>query len=434
MDVGGCYYVAIQPLLSKAMGGTVRHSHRHLRDYMRGGWTMRDLLKGVWLVAILTGCIAYSDHPLTPPDKAGPDKAILGSWFVLDDRDHLFLNIGIDEKTKGLRVVMVEYGKEGEVKTSELVGHTSRLEDKTYLNLRWDRPEEPGSGYLFIKYEIAGDRLGIGVIRYDAVKDAIRSGAVQGIIKEDKDSESVRLTESSEKLGAYVVKHDAALFEELNWMNRVALPRGPSDPMKLTPSEAVSIQERPELSETVYTVGDASCGLNLTVYRSEMNRGVVTVRSNCGVSWERQLALLRAGLKKVMADDEQAGALRALSWGRLAPDGASASELSYRLALAAFESPLWDKKRGRAKKGHENNCVVEIANHAGIYREMKPLFAEFGRDITFSEAEKVLIMEARRLPFFDLLKGYGVQPRDRLPFDCQAWFLIRDSKAPTADR
>jgi len=39
--------------------------------------------------------------------------------------------------------------------------------------------------------------------------------------------------------------------------------------------------------------------------------------------------------------------------------------------------------------------------------------------------EKVLVQRARLLPFFQQLREAGVQPEDRLPFDCQAWFSVR---------
>ena len=140
----------------------------------------------VWLVAVLNGCIPYSDNPLTAPDKEGPDPAILGTWFLHEEGETVFLHMGIDEKTKGLRVVMVEFQKDGEVKTSELIGHTSRLENNTYMNLRWDRPADPEAGYLFVKYQVAGERIGLGLIRSDAVEKAIREGRIQGRIDDTK--------------------------------------------------------------------------------------------------------------------------------------------------------------------------------------------------------------------------------------------------------
>ncbi len=376
----------------------------------------------VWLAAILNGCIPYSDNPLTAPDKAGPDPAILGTWFLHEEGETVFLHLGIDEKTKGLRVVMVEFQKDGEVKTSELIGHTSRLGNNTYMNLRWDWPADPETGYLFVKYQIKGNRIALGLIRSDEVEKAIREGKLQGRI--DQNPTSVRLTGSSEQLQEYVQRQDAALFEELKWMNRWNLSQDPAGASLGQDGDGITVERRQEFSETVYSLGDESCHLSLTAYESESNLGVVVARSKCVLSWQRQLSLFEKGLTRMLEDEKQASAFRALSWGRLAPDERVPYEMSYRLALAAFESPLWDKKRGRAKTGHENNCVVELANKEDIYRELKVIFTTLNRSVRFSSAEKVLVMEAGKLPFFDALKMHGVQAKDRLPFDCQAWFSV----------
>ncbi|MBU1564013.1 MAG: hypothetical protein KJ630_00120 [Proteobacteria bacterium] len=376
----------------------------------------------------MNGCIPYSDNPLTAPDNNGPDPAILGTWFMHEKGETVFLHMGIDEKTKGLRLVMVEFQKDGEVKTSELIGHTSRLGSYTYMNLLWDRPAEPEAGYLFVKYQIVGERIGLGLIRSDAVEKAVREGSIRGIIDETQKTKFVQLTDSAEQLREYVQKHDAELFEELQWMNRWDPLQCPGLSSAGKNEDRVTIKKRPELFETVYSLGNESCELSLTAYESELNLGVVTVRSNCGLSWKRQLSLFEKGLTKVLEDEKQARAFRALSWGRLAPDQRVPHEMSYRLALAAFESPLWDKKRGRPKTGHENNFVEELANKANIYSEIKLIFDALNLSLGFSHAEKVLVMEAGKLPFFDALSMHGVQTKDKLPFDCQAWFSVSSPK------
>lgn len=378
----------------------------------------------VCLAAILNGCIPYSDNPLTTADNQGPDPAILGTWFFSEEGETVFLHIGIDEKTKGLRLVMVEFQKDGEVKTSELIGHTSRLEKHTYMNLRWDQPPDPEAGYLFVKYQVVGERIGLGLIRSEAVEKSIREGLIKGKIEETQKNKSAQLTDSSEQLREFVQKHDAALFEELKWMDRLDLAKGHASDSPEKSGDGITIEQRQEFAETIYSLGDASCGLSLTVYQSEINRGVVAVRSQCVLSWQRQLSLFEKGLAKVLEDEKQARTFRALSWGRLAPDQRVPQEMSYRLALAAFLSPLWDKKRGRAKTGHENNFVVELANKANIYRELKLIFEALNLSVRFSSAEKVLVLEAEKLPFFDALKMHGVQAKDKLPFDCQTWFSV----------
>ncbi len=384
---------------------------------------MRYLL-WVCLAAVLNGCIPYSDNPLTAQDNQVPDPAILGTWFIHEEGETVFLHIGIDAKTKGLRVAMVEFQKDGEVKTSELIGYTSRLENHTYINLRWDQPSDSEAGYLFIKYQVVGERIGLGLIRSEAVEKAIKEGLIKGKVDETQKFKSAQLTDSSEQLREFVEKHDAELFEQFQWMNRLDFSKSHAGASTEISGDGITIQQRQEFSETVYSLGDESCGLSLTVYQSEINRGIVAVRSQCVLSWQRQLSLFEKALAKVLEDEKQARTFRALSWGRLAPDQRVPQEMSYRLALAAFESPSWDKKRGRTKTGHENNCVVELANKANIYRELKLIFEKLNLSVRFSSAEKVLVLEAEKLAFFDALKMHGVQAKDKLPFDCQAWFSV----------
>ena len=81
-------------------------------------------------------------------------------------------------------------------------------------------------------------------------------------------------------------------------------------------------------------------------------------------------------------------------------------------------------KKGRPKNGDINGFVKDLANRQMIYPELKELFEGFHKSITFSCAEKVLVLEAGKLPFFDQLKPHGIKASDRLPFDCMAWFSV----------
>lgn len=98
--------------------------------------------------------------------------------------------------------------------------------------------------------------------------------------------------------------------------------------------------------------------------------------------------------------------------------------MSLRLARAAHNSPGWDAKKGRSKNGDINGFVKDLANRQMIYPELKELFDAFHKSISFSCAEKVLVLEAGKLPFFDQLKPLGIKASDRLPFDCMAWFSV----------
>jgi hypothetical protein len=184
----------------------------------------------------------------------------------------------------------------------------------------------------------------------------------------------------------------------------------------------------PEFRETTFEILSGECRISWTVYESDANRGVIRHRSDCGLSLGEQAALTSKLLRKVTQSGTDATRFRTLSWGRLYPDGAQDAALSARLALAAKRSADWDPVRGTPQSGDINGWVRKLANEALIYAELRPVFREFGLDIHLASVEKVLVFKAKLLPFFDMLREAGVQPDDRLPFDCQAWFSVRQHK------
>ena len=123
--------------------------------------------------------------------------------------------------------------------------------------------------------------------------------------------------------------------------------------------------------------------------------------------------------------DKNAQAFRTLFWGGLEAERKPASqELPLRLALAAYQSPGWDVKKGKPKNGDINGFIKNLADREPIYPELKELFRRFDRHITLASVEKVRVLEAEKLPFYGQLKQKGVTAADRLPFDCMAWFSI----------
>lgn len=193
----------------------------------------------------------------------------------------------------------------------------------------------------------------------------------------------------------------------------------PGEPARFT-MELSSID-----NATVYGISSGDCAVKWIVYRNELNRGVIKHSSQCSWPLGQQLPLLSRLCEEVLGTDQDAQTFRTLFWGGLVPERKPLSlELSLRLALAAYRSPSWDARRGRPVHGDLNRFVKDLANSQPIYPELKTVFGRFHRSITLAGVEKVRVLKARDLPFYDELRKEGVQAGDKLPFDCMAWFSV----------
>ena len=74
----------------------------------------------------------------------------------------------------------------------------------------------------------------------------------------------------------------------------------------------VSVLEKPEYLETVYFLEAQDCQMRVTVYRSQVNNGVLSVRPKCSASLRLQGDLLKQILEKILKDGGQAHAFHTL--------------------------------------------------------------------------------------------------------------------------
>ena len=176
---------------------------------------------------------------------------------------------------------------------------------------------------------------------------------------------------------------------------------------------------------TIYSISSGDCVIQWIARNSEI--GVIKYRSQCAAPLAEQLPLLTKICAEFFGRDKNAQAFRTLFWGGLEPERKPASqEMSLRLALAAYKSPGWDIKRGKPKNRDINEFVKDLANREMLYPELKELFDRFHRSTTLASVEKVRVLEAEKLPFFDQLKQQGIKASDKLPFDCMAWFSVSE--------
>ena len=171
----------------------------------------------------------------------------------------------------------------------------------------------------------------------------------------------------------------------------VILPKGPK----------ITVLHNTELKEIVYSVEDNS--ISLTTYETELNKDILRLRSKSELPLKEQVAIISKIFNKLPKEQK----FRTFFIGRLIDAFGADRTLSERLSLAASQSPLWDKEKGRPRAGYENKLVKEIANQAMIYPELKEMFAQHGYEVQIVSIEKVLI-----------------DPQTKLPYDCMTWFSL----------
>lgn len=176
------------------------------------------------------------------------------------------------------------------------------------------------------------------------------------------------------------------------------------------------------LHETQLTIMEGDCRITWTLYESELNAGVIRHRSDCARDLAGQAPMLRALLRRAMEEPVVMQKFRALSWGRLVPDGARDYALGVRVATAAKRARDWSARTGRPAKGGREAWVARALEEGKLYEEIRAAFAAEGWRLRVASAEKALVMNAGGLPFFAQLRALGVKAKDRVPFDVQLWF------------
>ena len=148
--------------------------------------------------------------------------------------------------------------------------------------------------------------------------------------------------------------------------------------------------------------------------------------SSCELSFEQQAPIHRAILKKVFTQwkPSQFNSMMTSGLRSLQPDG----EWSAQVALRSHQSSDWQdyrKNYPNHKSGKStNSLLVELANDPPVYKGLIDLFAEFGIKVQLSEVEKVFAQPAKKLDFFDKVKGQ-VPDDARLIYDAGAfWYRL----------
>lgn len=176
------------------------------------------------MFVFMLSCVPYSDNPLTDPNEQTMDSTIYGTWFWKDENESGYIHIGLDEKSKFLRVIMLDFDSNGELGSSEFYGHTSSLGENRYLNLKWVLPADEMGGYTFVKYVVREETLGISLMDIHATEKAIKYGFLQGEVNKTNWSMSVHINEDQKRLQQFILQNDKELFKNMKYLPKLKLP------------------------------------------------------------------------------------------------------------------------------------------------------------------------------------------------------------------
>jgi hypothetical protein len=180
-------------------------------------------------VCLLMASCFDSKEPISDPQKATVDPALLGVWRKTNTDNHgtvQYCHIGrFGDKMPGvLRAIAVTHAKSGFLSgPGEFIFFSSKVGNNRFFNVTtasqqylhkltqkgWDASLI--QGYFLFKYELQDDTLTVWGFDKDAKRRAIQAGKIKGMIEKDKNgNESVHFTDTSEHIAAMLASPDGA--------------------------------------------------------------------------------------------------------------------------------------------------------------------------------------------------------------------------------
>lgn len=91
--------------------------------------------------------------------------------------------------------------------------------------------------------------------------------------------------------------------------------------------------------------------------------------------------------------------------------------LSQALAEAALRSPVWDPKKGRGRRSHDNPAVASMVDTRRLLASLAPTFVRFGVRARAGSVEKVLVGKVGETQALAPLEKMPAAMGKKLPYD-----------------
>ena len=201
-------------------------------------------------LALLTGCLPTSVHPLGSVENAPNEERLTGTWYGKSGADQVFLHFVKGTGTE-IQIVEVDHEQKGDAHTTLYHAYPTVIGGNHYLNVREGNQE----AYYFVRYQLTNGVLTLSLMGETAASKAISSGKLKGKITGDAQNRDVKITDSTERLAAFVGKTDPdQLFDQkFGTFKRVTLPSfetaEPKTTKKTSPSKHTPQKKKKRVQE-----------------------------------------------------------------------------------------------------------------------------------------------------------------------------------------
>jgi hypothetical protein len=174
-----------------------------------------------------------------------------------------------------------------------------------------------------------------------------------------------------------------------------------------TPENRVTVKE--DANAVTFSIQHNSCAVTWEYLKQSHS---LKQTSTCASPAEQAL-LVRELLNEFRKDGKKLDSLASIG---VDPKEAG---ISFRMALAVHQS------MGGCRKTTPYDSLEKAFNDADILKELRESFESAGVRLKVGGIEKVSLMPASQLPYYDLLEKQGVKSNELLPYDCWLW-LVRE--------
>ena len=170
---------------------------------------------------LLSGCLAYSEHPVSDPANASIDQTLLGHWRITEeDGEQVDVQVTADSEHQ-VSIVMVDSLPDGRQNKTQYTGHCSEMSGTRYLNVVQSATGTTLKGYLLVKYDVVNDKeLHISLLDEAAVKAAIRNSEIAGMVEVSSEFGDAIISAPASELTAFLTRRDADLFKRTSVLQR----------------------------------------------------------------------------------------------------------------------------------------------------------------------------------------------------------------------